>query len=111
MVASVVAVARPQNRHPTRIVRARVEGVCMTDHVSHTTPEMRAKARGLDGLYAGSLRPEEYGPLVDAGLLRFTYEGTGGLMGLAKLRATERAWISCNHRIGLPNSGGREPPL
>lgn len=59
----------------------------MTGHQS--TPEMRTEARNLDGLFAGSLKPEEYEPLVNAGLLRFTYEGVGGLMGLSKLRATE----------------------
>jgi hypothetical protein len=47
----------------------------------------RAEARRLDGLYAGSLEPEEYLYLVEAGLVRLAYEGLGGFLGLAKLRA------------------------
>lgn len=58
--------------------------------VNRTTPGMKAEARNLDGIYAGQCRPEEYEPLIAAGLLQFSYEGVGGFMGLAKLRVTER---------------------
>lgn len=54
-----------------------------------TTEAMAEDARRLDGLYAGMCQPEEYDHLVAAGLLRLTYEGLGGFMGMAKLRLIE----------------------
>ena len=63
----------------------------MADNQTTPTPSMKAEARNLDGLYAGQCDREEYEALIDAGLLRFSYESVGGLMGLAKLRATELA--------------------
>jgi hypothetical protein len=54
------------------------------------TPEAwRAEARRLDGLFAGMCEPREYEYLIKAGLLRKSYEGAGGFMGLAKLRLIE----------------------
>lgn len=55
------------------------------------TPAMRAEARNLDGIYTGMCQPEEYEALIDAGLLRKSWEHPGGLFGLSKLRATEKA--------------------
>jgi hypothetical protein len=52
------------------------------------TPEMEREANNLDGIYAGLCKPEEYEPLIAAGLLKFDYEGAAGFMGLAKLRRT-----------------------
>lgn len=42
----------------------------------------------LDGMFAGLFKPEEYEHLIVAGLLRFSYEGVGGFLGLATLRRT-----------------------
>lgn len=54
-----------------------------------TTPGMRTEARYLDGLFTGACKPEEYEHLLEVGLLRLSYEGAAGFMGLSKLRATE----------------------
>ncbi len=47
------------------------------------TPEEQADR--LSGLFAGQCQREEYQHLIDAGLLRKTYEGATGLLGLARL--------------------------
>lgn len=39
----------------------------------------------VHGLYAGQCDPSEYEHLIEAGLLRKTYSGAGGFLGLAKL--------------------------
>ena len=44
----------------------------------------------FDGMFAGQFDPAEYEPLIATGLLRFSYEGAAGFMGLAKLRRTEK---------------------
>jgi hypothetical protein len=48
------------------------------------------QARRVEGLYAGQCDPSEYDHLIEAGLLRMTYSGVGGLMGLAKLERVIR---------------------
>lgn len=52
---------------------------------------MKAEAKRLDGIFTGLCQPEEYEALVEAGLLRYSFEGAAGLMGLSKLRTTELA--------------------
>lgn len=42
------------------------------------------------GCYAGEFDPDEYEPLIEAGLLRKVYEGAGGFLGLAKLERATR---------------------
>lgn len=56
----------------------------MTD-TTRPTPGTIAEARRLDGLYTGSCQPEEYEALIEAGLLRCSYEHPGGFLGLSKL--------------------------
>jgi hypothetical protein len=49
------------------------------------TENLEAQALRLHGLYAGQCQPEEYEHLIAAGLLRKSWEGLGGLMGMSKL--------------------------
>ena len=49
---------------------------------------MREQARRFDGLYAGQCEPDEYKHLIEAGFLSKSYDHAGGILGLAKLRAT-----------------------
>lgn len=51
--------------------------------------QLEFEASRLDGLFEGLCKPEEYKHLIEAGLLRRTYDGASGFMGLAKLRKTE----------------------
>lgn len=48
------------------------------------------RIESLDGLFVGQLAPEEYEDLVEAGWLRYAYEGASGVLGLAKLRRTTK---------------------
>lgn len=59
---------------------------------------LRESARELDGLFVGMCHPEEYEHLIEAGLLRLSYAGVGGFMGLAKLRLTELATAAREER-------------
>ncbi len=63
--------------------------------------DMEREADRLDGLYAGMCEPKEYEHLIEAGLLRRSYEGAGGFMGLAKLRRA-RPQLADDLGIGGP---------
>lgn len=47
------------------------------------------RARHLHGLYAGHCDPSEYEHLIAAGVLRKSYDGPGGFLGMAKLVRVE----------------------
>lgn len=53
--------------------------------------EMRERLRGCDGLFVGLLSPSEleaFDYLCEKDAARRSYEGAGGLMGLATVRLT-----------------------
>lgn len=52
--------------------------------------DLSIEACRLDGLFVGQCDPKEYEALIEAGLLRRSYEGASGFIGLAKLRCTEK---------------------
>jgi hypothetical protein len=55
------------------------------------TDEMRVRAHDLAGLFAGQCTPDEYQDLIAAGLLRRSYAGAAGLLGMAKFELGEVA--------------------
>lgn len=58
----------------------------MKVYVCYATEDLVEIARRMDGFYAGQFKPHEYEHLMEAGLLRFSYAGVSGFLGLATLR-------------------------
>ena len=51
--------------------------------------ELLEEAERIAGLYTGVCDPDEYEHLIDAGILRKSWGGPGGFLGLSKLVMVE----------------------
>ena len=57
--------------------------------ISDEELEMRCRAQRLHGLFTGACAPAEYEDLLAAGIMRRTYGGAAGFLGLSKLELVE----------------------